>query len=248
MILDGYFVDQEGSESPYKLWAPGDSAGQARPLVVFLHGDTGSNFDTAYGQPNPTFEQVRLEAKQKPSSSLNEMIFLSIRTPANNGAFDTWSTSLSNGRKYQNARYIISLFEREILTKYNVDRTKIYFVGQSGGGIFTAETLIPTIVAETDWYKGGGALMLCGAAVPRADLTFNPSLEFKSSFEVAFETTDGEQPNLVEKIAASKEAYSAIFGNAKVNLRTRGTGGHCLFNTQSQAKIIEEIIGGMVSP
>src|SRR5690606_22890456 len=104
----------------------------------------------------------------------------------------------------------------------------------SGGGAFTAETMVPTFGNQYP----GGALLLCGAAPPRTDLNFAPSELFKQKYSTHFETTANELAQLVPRITQARDRYQQLLGTQeRASYRSLGTGGHCEFTTKSQAKI-----------
>jgi hypothetical protein len=241
-------------ESQFRVFAPtSNSANTPQALVVYLHGKTGSNFASpasyprvssqygAYGQPRPTVDQAFYERTLNESSMWNNTVIAAILTPSTNGSFITWSTALSGAQRNANADYIHDLVTSKILPKYNIDLNKIYFVGQSGGGVFLGNTFIPR---HGEKYKGG-AIMLCGSETPRRELDFNPSEEFKLNYKIHIETTNREQTGLVPRIKEGRSSYEKIFGKENVSYRNEGNGTHCQFVEKSQPQIIERVISSM---
>ena len=70
-----------------------------------------------------------------------------------------------------------------MLTKYNIDKKRIYFSGQSSGAGFLSSHFIP--LHGNDYQ--GGAFMQCGGSRPA--LRINPSDQFKNNFKLHFEIT-----------------------------------------------------------
>lgn len=243
-------------EALYRIWAPAsNSPDKPHPLVVYLHGDTGSNFGPreiypqvderyeSHGQDRPTLDQARFEA-EKGAELWNEVIFVSILSPSDNGRFITWTSGLNRAVRDRHADMVHGLVQH--LTEsgdYHIDANHVYFVGQSGGAIFLSATFMPRYGTE---YKGG-AVMLCGGEPPRQDLQFTPSEEFKDHFAMHFQTTEGEYDRLAPAIRRGFDSYRQILGvTERVTYEKKGDGGHCQFPTQSQPTLLNRVLSRMM--
>jgi hypothetical protein len=132
--------------------------------------------------------------------------------------------------------------QQHVLTRYNVDTKNIFWVGQSGGGIFVSGTLLPRLASR----YSGGAIMLCGGRAARPDIAnpFDPS--FKTKFKLSYQTTGGEYPELRAQINAGVAAYRGIMGDDRVSFASLGNGDHCLFPPNSQPTLIRPLIEQMI--
>jgi hypothetical protein len=252
----------------YRVWAPDENSENVpHRLVVYLHGDTGSNYGTAtmdpridasyaaYGQPKNTLDQARDEAGTDAKSFWNQTVFVSILTPTFNGntGFYTWNTNIENRQKDYNATVVNDIIKEKILKSYNIDLKKIYFVGQSSGAVFLSNTFVPKYAAT----YSGGAIMLCGGEPVRADLAFTPGADLKSKYNMHFQTTQCELPlkaqcdttavlakdSFAANIKLGAEKYQALFDSKeRITYLKEGAGEHCQFPSKSQPKIIRPLI------
>ncbi len=244
------FTSSEGVTATYRYYAPAaNNRDTSHPLVVYLNGNTGSNFGpkTTYpqtsgehGQSLPTLDQARSEAGRAPL--WNQTVFVSILSPTRNQSVLTWETDLDDVTRAKNARLIDELLQTKILKSLNINRDHIYFVGQSGGAVFLGGSFIPLFGSK---YRGG-ALMLCGGSPPKVNFVAGPSEEFKRFFKIHFQWTAGEMQELIPLIRSGVEFYRKTVNNDRyVTTSDVGQGEHCIFNS-SQPSIIAPVINSML--
>ncbi len=120
--------------------------------------------------------------------------------------------------------------QQDVLTKYDIDLSRIVSSGQSSGGGFLSSYFLPLHAKD---YRGG-AFMQCGAAptVP----AFAPDAATKAGVRLHFEITTGD-PIWPASYKSAVTAYTA----AGMTLTKDDTkpGGHCAFDQQAviQARI-----------
>lgn len=199
----------------YEIDAP---AGESpRGLLILLHGSTASNYDTFIG----LMRQV---------ARTYDLIPVSVLAPNGQG----WN----EGNQVRAAELLHRLVQEDLYTKYNVDKSRVLFSGQSSGGGFLSSNFVPAHAADYT----GGAFFQCGAAPP--NLAFAPSPETRAQFRLHFEITTGD-PIWPDSYAASLQAYTA----AGMQLTQDNTkpGGHCAFDQQQVIlDHIDFVLGGVV--
>ena len=141
----------------------------------------------------------------------------------------------NEGDQTQNARTLNAFIQDELLPKYNIDKRRIFFSGQSSGGGFLSSHFIALHGAN---YQGG-AFCLCGMQPPQR---FTATEAMKTGFKVHFEITTGDGI-WTSSFQPSVQAYQ----NAGLTVTSDSTkrGGHCQFD---QAQVIEQRIGAMLTP
>lgn len=184
--------------------APDDvhTSGKAYGVLVLLHGSTASSYRNF----------VKMMAKV---AANYDLIRVSVLAPNGQG----WN----EGGEVAAADALHALVQDEILKKYNIDKTKILFSGQSSGGGFLSTNFIPQHAKD---YQGG-AFMQCGAASPR--VKFTPDDATKNNFRMHFEITSGD-PIWPASYANAIEKYSALGMNFTQD--ESKSGGHCAFDQQ----------------
>jgi hypothetical protein len=245
------FTSSEGVQATFRYFAPaGNNRDTGHPLVVYLNGNTGSNFGPKstypqtsgeHGQSLPTLDQARNEAAQE--SWWNQAVFVSVLSPTRNQSVLTWETDLDASVRAKNARLVHELVQNNIFRNLNINRDQVFFVGQSGGAVFLGGSFIPLFGTN---YRGG-ALMLCGGSPPKANFTVAPTEEFKRLFKIHFQWTAREMPELIPLIKGGIDYYrKAINNDQYVTASDVGQGEHCIFNT-SQPSIIAPVIRSMMN-
>jgi len=184
----------------YLIDAP--TAAGPHGLLVLLHGSTASNYTAFIGL-------------MRDVSRRYDLIPVSVLAPNGQG----WN----EGNQARAAELLHRLVQEDLFPKYDVDKARVLFSGQSSGGGFLASNFIP---AHAQDYRGG-AFLQCGAAPP--NIAFTPSAETRQDFRMHFEITTGD-PIWPDSYAAALQAY----GNAQMQFTMDNTkpGGHCQFDQQ----------------
>lgn len=184
----------------YLIDAP--AADEARGLLVLLHGSTASNYTAFIGLMRDVAEEY-------------DLIPVSVLAPNGQG----WN----EGNQVRAAELLHRLMQEDLYPKYNIDKARVLFSGQSSGGGFLASNFIP---AHAQDYQGG-AFLQCGAAPP--NIAFMPSADTRQNFRMHFEITTGD-PIWPESYAATLVAY----GKAQMQFTMDNTkpGGHCQFDQE----------------
>jgi len=187
----------------YIINVPTAAPTKPRGLLVLLHGSTASN----YRQFIPMMATV---------ATAQDLIRISVLAPNGQG----WN----EGNQTSGADLLDKLLQQDVLTKYDIDLSRIVFSGQSSGGGFLSSHFLPLHAKD---YRGG-AFMQCGAAPPVP--TFAPDAATKAGLRLHFEITTGDTiwP------ASYKSAVTA-YTNAGMTLTKDDTkpGGHCAFDQQA---------------
>lgn len=188
----------------YIISVPPDNEPQkkAHGLLVLLHGSGASNYRNFVRQMQKVGQQEGL-------------ILISVLAPNGSG----WN----EGGEQRAADQLHELIQRDVYPKYNVDKKRVLFSGQSSGGGFLGSNFVAQHAKD---YKGG-AFLQCGAEAPR--VAFTPDAETKKNFRLHLEITSGD-PIWPRQFAQALKAY----GGAGMQLTSDATkpGGHCNFDQQ----------------
>lgn len=194
---------KSGGGLSYIINVPTTAATKPRGLLVLLHGSTASNYREFIGMMATVAQQ-------------QDFIRVSILAPNGQG----WN----EGNQTTAADLLNKAIQQDILTKYDINLSRIVFSGQSSGGGFLSSYFLPLYAKN---YQGG-AFMQCGAAPPVPQ--FAPDATTKSGFKLHFEITTGD-PIWPQSYAQAVSAYT----NAGMTLTKDNTkpGGHCAFDQQA---------------
>lgn len=151
-----------GKTGQYHIYADGINTSKPVGVVFQFHGDGGYEFK------NPSYKLPSLNKVVKDQN----MIFVSMKAPNSQNVW--WDNVDANGD------YARSLIENEIYKKYNLDKSKAWMVGYSGGAEFIAYEMMEE---QSDLFAGGGALMFGGGGAPRG-FTNTPSDNLKKNFNM----------------------------------------------------------------
>ena len=184
----------------YLIDAP--AAAGPHGLLVLLHGSTASNYTTFIGM-------------MRDVSRRYDLIPVSVLAPNGQG----WN----EGNQVRAAELLHRLVQEDLFPRYDVDKARVLFSGQSSGGGFLSSNFIPAHAGD---YRGG-AFLQCGAAPP--NIAFMPSADTRQDFRMHFEITTGD-PIWPDSYAAALRAY----GTAQMQFTMDNTkpGGHCQFDQQ----------------
>ena len=223
------FTDSQNQTSTYKINAPED-VGKNKPygLHVHFHGDGGGGYTDF---PN-----------QKLTHGL---IGVTVRAP-----MDRPSAMLKWGRRLgrNHAKYADELIQNELLKKYNIDKTKIYFSGVSGGAYFVTGSFVP----EFGHKYNSGAFIMCGGERPRVTFT-DPTV--LTNFKMYWQVTAGERQDILQDVQASMSSYktqldaqlasSPIDGfdpKSVQDSEITGNKGHCEFDGLNYTQGIQSMM------
>ncbi len=171
-------------------------------LLVLLHGSSASNYKELIGIMATVAAQ-------------HDLLRVSVLAPNGQG----WN----EGNQVQAAEQLHQLVQQDIYPKYNIDKDRVLFSGQSSGGGFLSSNFVPSHARD----YAGGAFFQCGAAPPSS--AFTPDAATKKNFHLHFEITTGD-PIWPASYAMSVADYTA----AGMSLTKDNTkpGGHCAFDQQ----------------
>jgi hypothetical protein len=189
----------------FKINAPAGNA--PRGLLILLHGSTASNYAQFVGMMQTVATQYGL-------------IPVSVLAPNGQG----WN----EGNQAQAATLLNRLIQEDLYPKYNIDKSKVVFSGQSSGGGFLSTHFVPTFAKD---YQGG-AFFQCGAAPPA--VPFAPDAATRQKFRLHFEITTGDNIWPTFYAQAVQKYTDAQMQLTKDNTKT---GGHCQFDQQ---KVIQD--------
>lgn len=188
----------------YIVSVPADNQAnvKAHGLLVLLHGSGASNYRNLIDMMSDVGRQEGL-------------ILVSVLAPNGGG----WN----EGGEERAADHLHALIQQDLYPKYNVDKSRVFFSGQSSGGGFLGSNFVAQHAKD---YKGG-AFLQCGAEAPR--VAFSPDDATKKNFRLVFRITS-DDPIWPRFYDQALKAY----GGAGMQLKhdESGRGGHCAFDQQ----------------
>lgn len=191
-----------GLSFQYAVPEDNQASTKAHGLLVLLHGSGASNYRQFVRQMRDVGDKAGL-------------ILVSVLAPNGSG----WN----EGREEQAADLLHDLIQRDLYPKYNIDKKKVLFSGQSSGGGFLGSHFVALHAKD---YKGG-AFLQCGAAPPR--VAFTADEETKKNFRLHFEITSGD-PIWPDSYARAVKAYRDA--GMELSRDESKRGGHCAFDQQ----------------
>lgn len=188
------FTDSAGLASDYLVFAK--DVRRPAGLLLFFHGDGAWEPDpsrsAALGGPSGIIEQARRR----------NLVTALLRTP--DTGTNTW---YRNGPA--NAAWTADLLT-DLQRRYEIENTRIWLVGYSGGAHFVTRQLIP---ARPELIGGGGAVLFSGGGPPaNQDTRLNPQLRngFRMFFYVgADDTNTAGRLNSVTTAEAGERWYAS---------------------------------------
>lgn len=137
-----------GVTSRYHVFAEGLDWDRPVGVIYHLHGDGAFEYES----PEYSVSCMAEVARQ------HNMLLVVPRTPDRVGEL-TWWEHLD-----RNAEWFRALVEQRVLADYDVDRSRTWLTGYSGGAQFISQELLADHI---DLVPGGGAIMMAGGQAPR---------------------------------------------------------------------------------
>ena len=207
-----------GSNSKYKIAIPEDVQTGRYGMLVYLHGDGAGDYSSFW---NST----------KQISSRHNMIAVHVLAPTGNENGKSWWIAGES-----NADFLNALLNEQILQRYNIDKSRVVFSGQSGGPTFMTGTWMNKYAHQFS----GGAVLMCGGLL-RTSTTMEASNDWRRYFKLRIETTSSDFLNPGAHGAQQRfEGYGM-----DVQLTTHGDGSHCRFD-KSPAEILEQRVAELM--
>lgn len=193
----------------YEINAPAPGA-KPRGLLVLLHGSSASNYANFVNMMQSVATQ-------------HDLIRVSVLAPNGQG----WN----EGNQVSAADLLHRLVQEDLFPKYDIDKAKVLFSGQSSGGGFLSSHFVPLHAKD----YGGGAFLQCGAAPPFQ--AFTPDAATKQKFRLHFEITTGDTI-WPQSYANAVSRYTQA--GMQLSKDDTKAGGHCAFDQQA---VISQRIG-----
>lgn len=163
------FSDSGGLTSNYHIYGAGLS-GNGAGLVMHFHGDA------AYEHLNPTDNYCLAGNRGLVAvAKAKGYVLVSVLAPDTTGTVTWWEAGA------RNAQYAAELLQY-LYNTYNIDTTKVWLSGYSGGAQFITEYFVPLYGKAK--IAGGGALILGGGAA-----AISTPVGWDSAFKAAFPMT-----------------------------------------------------------
>lgn len=188
--------------SQYHFYGAGRSTGKPLGLVIQLHGDGAGEF------PNPTSGVL---AGYNAAALAQDMYLLAPRTPDRQGSWTWWENTSS-------PVWLLALLDH-IRATYDIDETKIWFMGYSGGAEVQSYFLLSDY---SNRIGSGGNIMLAGGGASGLVFGRQPTAAFKATQRLHWavgqdDTDDGTGWNA---FAATQTGFTR-YGTEGFTRRTR---------------------------
>jgi poly(3-hydroxybutyrate) depolymerase len=199
--------EHEGTTSSYHVFADGIDWSEPVGVVFRLHGDG------AYEYEHP---EHKVSCLAEVARSHNAVL-VAPRTPDRQGE-PTWWEDLDG-----NAEWFLALAEQRIFAEYDLDRSRTWLHGYSGGAEFISYELLAD---RADFLQGGGAVLSGGGGAPSTG-TSEPTQEQLEQlvlhWDVGLEDdgTDPWAPFDALSAAAAGHAWYEDAGWARTSVRYR---------------------------
>ena len=210
----GTFQASNGKSANFRMEVPADFATKSHGLLIYLHGDGASDYEWSFKDINAI-------------SQRHGLIPVAVMSPTHNDGGPSWWWDAD-----ANAVFLNELLEKEIVSKYNVDKTRVVFTGISGGSTFLAG---PWIRHYASQYRGG-AILMCGSWAS-SRLPFRDAPGFKERFPIFFHisTADFLLDGAKDAIEYHREKGLKVTADIP-----QGT-GHCDFYDQMEPLFEERV-------
>ncbi|MBM3209805.1 ricin-type beta-trefoil lectin domain protein [Candidatus Saccharibacteria bacterium] len=160
-----------GKSGQYHVYAGGMPTNKPVGIIVQLHGDAAWEFS------RPTSGKL---ASMAAHADTYDMILVSVKAPDTSGVVTWWEEGASN------AAWLQTLLNEQVYARYNIDKSKVWFAGYSGGAQFITQYYTPKYNST---FCGGGAVIAGGGgANSRLPGTISASSNFKKNFKMHWYT------------------------------------------------------------
>lgn len=169
--IDTSHRDSQGAQARYEMTVPQDVHSRAKPygLLIYLHGDNYNELRGGY------FQGRMAQLGQR-----YNLLPIAVYSPdLNRQSGSQWWGG--NGR---HADFLHDLLQKRVGQDYNVDFSKVYLYGMSGGSQFVTKYFIPRY---GEFYAGGVAPMCGGNSSEQYEPVRRPDI-VKNNFRFFFYT------------------------------------------------------------
>jgi len=143
--LEETFTDARGRSGRVAMDVPKDiGEGAPKGLLLYFHADGDEGNYASYVD------------RLKDTAAAHDLVVVSVQEP-DEGAW--WAPKTA-----ENAAYVKDLLERRLLSQYDLDESRVFFAGESGGASFAGG-----LPAHLGFKYGGGLILASGGDVPRAN-------------------------------------------------------------------------------
>ena len=199
--------EHDGVTSSYHVFADGIDWSRPVGVVFRLHGDG------AYEYYHPERKVSCLAAVARSHNA----VLVAPRTPDRQGE-PTWWEDLEG-----NADWFLALAEQEIFTEYDIDRSRTWLHGYSGGAEFISYEMLAD---RADFLAGGGAVLSGGGGAPStgsSEPTDEQLEQLVLHWDVGLDDdgTDPDAPFDALSAAAAGRAWYEDAGWARTSVRYR---------------------------
>ena len=215
-FVSGTHTEAAGTRE-YKLYMPPESAGQALPLIVMLHGCTQNPDDFAAGT-----------GMNEAALQRGFYVLYPAQTQHAN-ASRCWNWFKHNHQKRGRGEpAILAGMTRDVMSRYPIDPQRVYVAGLSAGGAMAAilGDAYPDLFAAVGVHSGlptgsatnvQGALsvMKTGAAVPARSTASPPTIVFHGDQDATVHPANGEQVVAASAGASQPERHRARSDNGR---------------------------------
>ena len=177
-FISGLYAGRTGSR-PYKLYIPAAAGGEARPLIVMLHGCTQTPDDFAAG--------TRMNAAAEECGYF--VLYPEQTCGANHSRCWNWFKR-GDQKRDSGEPAILAGMTREIMSRYGIDPRRVYAAGLSAGGAMAAVMgeAYPELFAAMR-----GATAAPGRAAQRRTARLVPAILFHGDRDTTVHPSNSEQ-------------------------------------------------------
>ncbi|HVY62091.1 MAG TPA: hypothetical protein VHF22_10585, partial [Planctomycetota bacterium] len=216
--VSGAFTDSRGRSGKFALEAPADMGpDKSYGVLFYFHADGDDANYASY------------VSRLKTTAAKHGLMVVSMQEP-DEGAW--WAP-----RSADDAAYVKEFLEAKLLAKYNVDRSRVFFSGESGGASFAAG-----LPARLGFEYGGGVVLASDGDVPRENggnpdddesaappMRAHPAVPARAKRDFgAYFAVGSEDPELRNALASA--AYYRSLGMSAVRLDVVPGAGHADFS------------------